>query len=234
MEFTCHTAFFVSIVVVQWADVIICKTRRNSVFQQGMKSVSPITFYWYVHAIKVYIKVSFAFVPSRNKILIFGLFEETALAAFLSYCPGMDVALRMYPLKWVARMTCTRTAPLMCVDRTSLFSRFFSQAQLVVLCVPLQLLDLRLRRDSKTDPASEPRRYDATHAPREIHLISLVMRVNHMHFLSLLPCFSLLCTPGWVEKETYYWIVKYFVHRFSLISSPFIPASFSLSVTLSS
>lgn len=38
-------------------------------------------------------------VSSRNKILIFGLFEETALAAFLSYCPGMDVALRMYPLK---------------------------------------------------------------------------------------------------------------------------------------
>ncbi|NXJ86961.1 AT1A2 ATPase, partial [Trogon melanurus] len=71
VEFTCHTAFFVSIVVVQWADLIICKTRRNSVFQQGMK----------------------------NKILIFGLLEETALAAFLSYCPGMDVALRMYPLK---------------------------------------------------------------------------------------------------------------------------------------
>nr|WAP33893.1 sodium/potassium-transporting ATPase subunit alpha [Huso dauricus x Acipenser schrenckii] len=71
VEFTCHTAFFVSVVVVQWADLIICKTRRNSVFQQGMK----------------------------NKILILGLFEETALAAFLSYCPGMDVAFRMYPLK---------------------------------------------------------------------------------------------------------------------------------------
>uniref|UniRef100_A0A8D0WA32 Sodium/potassium-transporting ATPase subunit alpha n=1 Tax=Sus scrofa TaxID=9823 RepID=A0A8D0WA32_PIG len=71
VEFTCHTAFFVSIVIVQWADLIICKTRRNSVFQQGMK----------------------------NKILIFGLLEETALAAFLSYCPGMGVALRMYPLK---------------------------------------------------------------------------------------------------------------------------------------
>lgn len=39
------------------------------------------------------------FSKRRNKILIFGLFEETALAAFLSYCPGMDVALRMYPLK---------------------------------------------------------------------------------------------------------------------------------------
>ncbi|KAI4885454.1 hypothetical protein NFI96_014402 [Prochilodus magdalenae] len=71
VEFTCHTSFFVSIVVVQWADLIICKTRRNSLFQQGMK----------------------------NKILIFGLFAETALAAFLSYCPGMDIALRMYPLK---------------------------------------------------------------------------------------------------------------------------------------
>ncbi|XP_038657956.1 sodium/potassium-transporting ATPase subunit alpha [Scyliorhinus canicula] len=71
VEFTCHTSFFISIVVVQWADLVICKTRRNSVFQQGMK----------------------------NKILIFGLFEETALAAFLSYCPGTDIALRMYPLK---------------------------------------------------------------------------------------------------------------------------------------
>ncbi|XP_031695932.1 sodium/potassium-transporting ATPase subunit alpha-1-like, partial [Anarrhichthys ocellatus] len=71
VEFTCHTAFFASIVVVQWADLIICKTRRNSILQQGMK----------------------------NRILIFGLFEETALAAFLSYCPGMDIALRMYPLK---------------------------------------------------------------------------------------------------------------------------------------
>ncbi|XP_030635771.1 sodium/potassium-transporting ATPase subunit alpha-1-like [Chanos chanos] len=72
VEFTCHTAFFTSIVIVQWADLIICKTRRNSLWEQGLFS---------------------------NMILIFGLFEETALAAFLSYCPGMDVALRMYPMK---------------------------------------------------------------------------------------------------------------------------------------
>lgn len=39
------------------------------------------------------------FFSCRNRILIFGLVEETALAAFLSYCPGMDVALRMYPMK---------------------------------------------------------------------------------------------------------------------------------------
>jgi sodium/potassium-transporting ATPase subunit alpha len=71
LEYTCHTAFFISIVVVQWADLIICKTRRNSLFQQGM----------------------------RNHALTFGLFFETALAAFLSYCPGMDKGLRMFPLK---------------------------------------------------------------------------------------------------------------------------------------
>merc|ERR1719333_599402 len=70
LEYTCHTAFFVSIVIVQWADLIICKTRKNSVFQQGMK----------------------------NMFLNFGLFFETCLAAFLSYCPGMDKGLRMYPL----------------------------------------------------------------------------------------------------------------------------------------
>ncbi|XP_076366874.1 sodium/potassium-transporting ATPase subunit alpha-like isoform X2 [Tachypleus tridentatus] len=72
LEYTCHTSFFVSIVIVQWADLIICKTRRNSVIRQGM----------------------------TNHILNFGLFFETALAAFLSYCPGMDKGLRMYPLKF--------------------------------------------------------------------------------------------------------------------------------------
>jgi sodium/potassium-transporting ATPase subunit alpha len=70
LEFTCHTAFFVSIVVVQWADLIICKTRLNSLGSQGM----------------------------GNMFLNFALLFETALAAFLSYCPGMDKALRMYPL----------------------------------------------------------------------------------------------------------------------------------------
>merc|ERR1712184_16047 len=70
LEYTCHTAFFVSIVVVQWADLIICKTRKNSVFQQGMK----------------------------NHFMNFGLIFETVLAAVLSYTPGMDKGLRMYPL----------------------------------------------------------------------------------------------------------------------------------------
>jgi len=72
LEYTCHTAFFVSIVVVQWADLCICKTRRNSIVQQGM----------------------------LNRHLIFGLFFETTLAAVLCYTPGLDKGLRMYPLRW--------------------------------------------------------------------------------------------------------------------------------------
>lgn len=47
---------------------------------------------------------SLSFLLNRNRILIFGLFVETALAAFLSYCPGMDVALRMYPMKYAPYM----------------------------------------------------------------------------------------------------------------------------------
>jgi sodium/potassium-transporting ATPase subunit alpha len=79
LEYTCHTAFFVSIVVVQWADLCICKTRRNSIVHQGM----------------------------FNKHLLFGLFFETTLAAFLTYCPGLDKGLRMYPLRftwWIPAM----------------------------------------------------------------------------------------------------------------------------------
>lgn len=60
-----------SIVVVQWTDLIICKTRRNSLIHQGM----------------------------GNHFLNFALFFETALAAFLCYTPGLNRALSMHPLK---------------------------------------------------------------------------------------------------------------------------------------
>jgi len=72
VEFTCHTAFFMSIVIVQWTDLMICKTRKNSIIHQGM----------------------------MNHQMTFGLFFETSLAAFLAYCPGLDKGLRMYPLRW--------------------------------------------------------------------------------------------------------------------------------------
>ncbi|CAD5112615.1 DgyrCDS1828 [Dimorphilus gyrociliatus] len=79
LEYTCHTGFFTAIVVVQWADLLICKTRKNSIFQQGM----------------------------INHQLTFALFFETLLAVFLSYTPGFHRGLRMYPLRyyyWVVPM----------------------------------------------------------------------------------------------------------------------------------
>ncbi|KAG9509361.1 Sodium/potassium-transporting ATPase subunit alpha [Fragariocoptes setiger] len=72
LEYTCQTAFFISVVVVQWAELIVSKTRTNSILQQGMS----------------------------NQVMNFAIVFETALAAFLSYCPGMDVALNMYPIKF--------------------------------------------------------------------------------------------------------------------------------------
>jgi len=72
LEYTCHTSFFISIVIVQWADVIISKTRRKSLVQQGM----------------------------GNWTLNYGLVFETALTAFLSLCPGLDHGLRMYSLRF--------------------------------------------------------------------------------------------------------------------------------------
>ncbi|KAK7482080.1 hypothetical protein BaRGS_00026664 [Batillaria attramentaria] len=71
LEFTGHTSFFVAIVVVQWADLIISKTRRLSILDQKMTNS--------------YMNVSLIF--------------ETILALFLSYTPGMDKMLRTKPLQ---------------------------------------------------------------------------------------------------------------------------------------
>eukprot|EP01095_Lingulamoeba_sp_RSL-Kostka_P006425 TRINITY_DN2011_c0_g1_i1.p1 TRINITY_DN2011_c0_g1~~TRINITY_DN2011_c0_g1_i1.p1 ORF type:complete len:1031 (-),score=418.97 TRINITY_DN2011_c0_g1_i1:329-3421(-) len=65
-----QTAYFVSIVVVQWADLLICKTRKLSLFKQGL----------------------------RNKMLNFGLFSETLLALVIMYLPFLDIALGTRPL----------------------------------------------------------------------------------------------------------------------------------------
>jgi len=58
-------AFFVTIVVVQWADLMICKTRMLSIRQQGMK----------------------------NAVMNFGLMFETILAAYLCYIYEINRAL---------------------------------------------------------------------------------------------------------------------------------------------
>jgi len=69
-------ASFICIIIVQWADLMICKTRWLSIRQQGMVN------------------------PAMN----FGLLFETILGAFLCYCPGIGVALGTRPIRlthWV-------------------------------------------------------------------------------------------------------------------------------------
>jgi len=59
-----QTSYLFSIIVVQWADLIICKTRVMSVLQHGM----------------------------GNMVLNLGLFEETALGLAICYVPFMNAA----------------------------------------------------------------------------------------------------------------------------------------------
>ncbi|KAH9523799.1 hypothetical protein Btru_047069 [Bulinus truncatus] len=72
LEVTCYAAFFVAIVVCQWADLIIRKTRSLSILEHGVS----------------------------NHYLTFGIFFETALAVLLCYCPGLNSALEMAPLRF--------------------------------------------------------------------------------------------------------------------------------------
>merc|ERR1719313_1780229 len=60
-----QSGYLCSIVCVQWADLMICKTRNLSLSQQGMV----------------------------NNFGNFGLFFETALVAVLCYVPPLNVAL---------------------------------------------------------------------------------------------------------------------------------------------
>eukprot|EP00168_Porphyra_purpurea_P021284 TRINITY_DN93_c0_g1_i4.p1 TRINITY_DN93_c0_g1~~TRINITY_DN93_c0_g1_i4.p1 ORF type:complete len:583 (+),score=231.64 TRINITY_DN93_c0_g1_i4:139-1749(+) len=69
-----QTAFFISIIEVQWADVLICKTRYLSLFQQGIFS---------------------------NLVLNAGLFEETLLGALLVYVPFINDPFGTEPLRIV-------------------------------------------------------------------------------------------------------------------------------------
>jgi sodium/potassium-transporting ATPase subunit alpha len=58
-------AYFISIVIVQWADLLLCKTRWLSLRTQGMS----------------------------NSTMNFGLFFETMLGGWLCYQPGINMGL---------------------------------------------------------------------------------------------------------------------------------------------
>lgn len=66
-----RTAYLISIIQVQWADGIICKSRLLSVFQHGM----------------------------RNRVFNIGLIEETLLGLLFTYVPFLNTAFQTAPLR---------------------------------------------------------------------------------------------------------------------------------------
>jgi sodium/potassium-transporting ATPase subunit alpha len=63
-------AYFISIIIVQWADLLICKTRKLSLFQQGL----------------------------QNDFMNFGLLFETVLGATLVYTTPLNTVFGTRPL----------------------------------------------------------------------------------------------------------------------------------------
>uniref|UniRef100_A0A0N4ZA40 Sodium/potassium-transporting ATPase subunit alpha n=1 Tax=Parastrongyloides trichosuri TaxID=131310 RepID=A0A0N4ZA40_PARTI len=74
LEGCCHGAFFYAIVVVQWADLLISRTRTNSMLTHGID----------------------------NQVLNSGLFFTVLLTVFLLYTPGVNTvfAFNGITLKW--------------------------------------------------------------------------------------------------------------------------------------
>lgn len=69
----CITGYFLSIVITQIADLLICKTRKLSLFQQGM----------------------------TNHVLNAGLMFEIFLAGVVVYCPYINTAFQMEPINLI-------------------------------------------------------------------------------------------------------------------------------------
>uniref|UniRef100_A0A8C7CAS0 Sodium/potassium-transporting ATPase subunit alpha n=1 Tax=Oncorhynchus kisutch TaxID=8019 RepID=A0A8C7CAS0_ONCKI len=71
-QYTCYTVFFISIEICQIADVLIRKTRRLSIFQQGF---------------------------FRNKVLVSAIVFQLLLGNLLCYCPGMPNIFNFMPIR---------------------------------------------------------------------------------------------------------------------------------------
>merc|ERR1719189_3378642 len=96
----------------------------------------------------------------------FGLVFETLLAAILSYTPGMDKGLRMYPHEeplYELRPRLRdppRRHPVLHARHGQGPEDVPPEDQLVAACHPLLHPDLLLRRDEKVLAEAQPRRLD--------------------------------------------------------------------------
>ncbi|XP_054716999.1 sodium/potassium-transporting ATPase subunit alpha-like isoform X2 [Uloborus diversus] len=73
LEYTCQTAFFMTIVLAQLFDLIMCRSWRDSLQKRGI----------------------------CNRVMILSVLFEIFLAVILCYVPGMWRILHIYPLKFL-------------------------------------------------------------------------------------------------------------------------------------
>ncbi|KAH9416191.1 Sodium/potassium-transporting ATPase subunit alpha-1 [Dermatophagoides pteronyssinus] len=72
IQIEAQSAYFAGIIVMQWMDVIVCKTRRVSIFRHGMS----------------------------NWVLNFSIIFETGLAATFIYTPVLNQVMQTNPVNW--------------------------------------------------------------------------------------------------------------------------------------
>ncbi|OTF82492.1 hypothetical protein BLA29_001405 [Euroglyphus maynei] len=72
IQIEAQSAYFTGIIVMQWMDVIVCKTRRVSIFRHGMS----------------------------NWVLNFSIIFETLIAAAFIYTPALNHVMQTHPIDW--------------------------------------------------------------------------------------------------------------------------------------
>lgn len=103
-------AFFIAIIVVQWADLVICKTRTLSIMQQGMGN-GTLNFGLLFTTI---LGSALCYIPGLNKVL------GTAPLEFLHWCPAMPFCIFIFLYDEI-RKSLMRKAPGGWVEKNTLY-----------------------------------------------------------------------------------------------------------------
>lgn len=107
---TARTGYFISIVITQMVDLIICKTRKNSIFQQGMGN-------WFLNfsfVFEIALTVILLYVPSTELI-----FQTIALDP-IWYLPCLPFALFLWVYDELRRL-CIRLYPGGFIERETYY-----------------------------------------------------------------------------------------------------------------
>ena len=164
LEYTCHTSFFVSIVVVQWADLIICKTRKNSIITQKMKYVLDLldihlslslslslAHFHFFHSLS-YHSLSFLFLTFFSVLcLLFSFLFFLVLSVCLCLC----LSVCLFVCLLVCLLVCPPSLPpppfflsLVSLNPLPVFSLPFTEPCIFLLCIPSLSLLVPLCIDS--------------------------------------------------------------------------------------